>query len=65
MESRFLNLTETAKVLGVSKSSVCLAVKAGRIPAVRISCYPLVPRAWVDEQEAKALASVKQEGAVV
>jgi len=24
-----------------------------------------VPRAWVDEQEARALASVKQEGAVV
>jgi excisionase family DNA binding protein len=55
-EPHFLTLSETARRLGVSKSTISKMVKEGKIPAFRLSVSPLVPSAWLEKQAALASA---------
>jgi excisionase family DNA binding protein len=59
-EALFLTLTETAALLGLSKATVCRAVKMGKIPHVTISRYPLVPRKWIDDTVRLAIGSLRE-----
>jgi excisionase family DNA binding protein len=55
---QFYGVKEIAVILGVSKATITNSIKAGRIPAIRVSKYPLIPRDWVDQQYQAAIASV-------
>jgi excisionase family DNA binding protein len=55
-QALFLSLTQTAKLLGKSKSHVGRLIKTGEIPSVKMGQWPLVPRQWVYDLVADVLA---------
>ena len=44
----FLSLSEAGDVLGVSYSSVCKLVRAGKLPAIQIGCRQSVSRVMLE-----------------
>jgi excisionase family DNA binding protein len=58
----FLTLSETARRLGVSKSTISKMAANGKIPVVRLSVSPLVPSAWLEKQAARAASLCECEG---
>ena len=55
---QFYGVKDIAIIMGMSKAAVSNSIKAGKIPAIRVSHYPLIPRSWVEQQQQAALASV-------
>jgi excisionase family DNA binding protein len=53
-EAQFFSVREVAAILNLSKSAVSQAIKRGRIPAIRVSCWPLVPKSWVEDTIAES-----------
>jgi hypothetical protein len=48
-DPQFYQLREVATILGVSKSWVSQQIKHGKIPCLRIGCYPLIGKAFIDD----------------
>jgi predicted site-specific integrase-resolvase len=63
-EAVFIKSAEAARLLGVSRSSVSLAIKRGKIPVFRLLSEPLIPRGWVEEKARKTMEAWKQKGGV-
>ncbi|GMO61496.1 MAG: hypothetical protein Ta2A_07610 [Treponemataceae bacterium] len=57
-QSQYYSVKELSAIFSLSKATVSQAIKAGRIPCIRVSKYPLIPRVWVEQQHQTALASV-------
>ena len=58
-KSDFLKPVEAAETLRISRSKLYEALAQGEIPSVRIAGLIRVPRAWVEQQVAQAIATVE------
>jgi excisionase family DNA binding protein len=61
LQQELYRLIEAARVLGISRSRLYQGIEAGEIPIVTVCGMRRVPRAWLEDAVAKAMASAKSE----
>ncbi|GMO27393.1 MAG: hypothetical protein Ta2B_08080 [Termitinemataceae bacterium] len=54
VQPQYYGVKDIASILGVSRATVSVAIKRGKIPCIRVSNYPLIPREWVEQIHTEA-----------
>jgi excisionase family DNA binding protein len=62
MNRRTYTVTETARILGISRSSAYEAVRRGELPSITIGHRILIARATIDELLGDAATSRHDDG---